>query len=246
MAPKRPSRAGGPTRGRRTTTTTDAGQGAEASSEGTEPAVQGNFAADLVGLLMPIGQLRPAPNNARRHAADKDVPVLMSSLSRYGQRKPVVAKREYRGLANVVIAGNGTMQAAETLDWTHLAVSWFDGTDDEADEYALVDNRSAELSEWDFQALAGQLQALRDRDAVLPNRIGWDEAALGPLLAAEWSPPDVGELPGGEHEQGAPMKFTKGQRATVDRGIERIRDRENDADIPDGRAVELIVADWLS
>jgi hypothetical protein len=52
------------------------------------------------------------------------------------------------------------------------------GTDDEARAYAIVDNRSAELSEWD----AGQLAALQADGSDLLS-LGWTGAELGDLLA---------------------------------------------------------------
>src|SRR5215204_421001 len=68
------------------------------------------IAADLLPLGVPIETLTEHPENARRHT-ERDIPVLMESLRRYGQRKPIVAKRTYRDLTNVVIAGNGTRTA---------------------------------------------------------------------------------------------------------------------------------------
>src|SRR5688500_8549876 len=91
------------------------------------------IAADLRARAVPIETLQHAPDNARRHA-HADLWALADSL-RLGQRKPVVAKRTYRGLSSGVLAGNGTLTAARRLGWSHLAVTWFDGTDDEAREY---------------------------------------------------------------------------------------------------------------
>ena len=113
-----------------------------------------NIVEDLRALAVPIAELNPAPDNARKHSLTRDVLALMESLRRYGQQKAAVGKREYRGVTNAVICGNGTLLAAQRLGWSHLAVSWFDGTDDEARAYAVVDNRTAELSEWNLDVLA--------------------------------------------------------------------------------------------
>ena len=144
-----------------------------------------HIAADLRSLAVPIRTLRPAPDNARWHG-DRDIPVLMESLgARFGQRKPIVAKREYRGVVNAVIAGNGTLEAARRLGWSHLAVAWFDGTDDEAREFALIDNRSAELSRWH----TGQLAALQAGGVDLLS-LWHDDADLAELLGADAPVPD--------------------------------------------------------
>lgn len=135
------------------------------------------IAADLRPLAVPIETLQHAPDNARRHA-DADLWALAESLRLHGQRKPVVAKRTYRGIANAVLAGNGTLIAGRRLlGWSHLAVTWFDGTDDEAREYAIRDNRTQELSEWD----SGQLAALTT-DGVDLLSLWHDDAALADLL----------------------------------------------------------------
>jgi hypothetical protein len=151
-----------------------AAEGAETGRGGTQPI----HLRDLVAVLVPVADLRPAPDNARRHSLDRDIPALMASLDRFGQRKPIVAKREYRGLPNVIIAGCGTLTAARRLGWSHIAVAWFDGSDDDARAYAISDNRTAELSAWD----AGQLVALQAEGLDL-LALWHDDNDLGALLA---------------------------------------------------------------
>ena len=50
---------------------------------------------------------------------------LGAPITDFGQRKPIVVRRS----DNVVIAGNHTMQAAQALGWSEIAVVWVD--DDE-------------------------------------------------------------------------------------------------------------------
>jgi hypothetical protein len=166
------------------------------------------IAADLAGLAIPIATLRPAPDNARRHD-DRGLDAIAASLARFGQRKPIVAKRRYRGSQNVVVAGNGTFLAARRLGWSHVAVAWLpDGmSDDAAREFAVVDNRTAELSEWD----AGQLAALAAEGVDLAE-LWHDDADLGALLGASVSDVDwsaaFAALPAGEREPIQAMTFT--------------------------------------
>jgi ParB family chromosome partitioning protein len=140
---------------------------------------------DLRALAVPVSELRPAPDNARRHSLDRDVPALMASMGEHGQQKAIVAKRTYRGVENVVIAGNGTLLAARRLGWSHLAVSWFTGSDDEARRYALRDNRVAELSAWSADALR-TLQG----DGVDLAALWGDPADLADLLGSDAPVPD--------------------------------------------------------
>ena len=115
---------------------------------------------------VPIAELSLDPKNARKHS-DKNLKAIAASLQRFGQRKPIVVHR------GIVIAGNGTVQAAKSLGWTKIEVAEVpDEWDDEtAKAYALADNRSAELAEWDEIELAKQLIELIDAD--------WDIAELG-------------------------------------------------------------------
>jgi hypothetical protein len=78
-----------------------------------------------------------------------------------------------------VIAGSGTLAAATRLGWQALAVVWFEGDDEQARAFAIADNRTAELSQWD----AGQLAALAAEGVDLAA-IWHDDADLSALLSA--------------------------------------------------------------
>jgi hypothetical protein len=211
-------------------------------------AVQLSYiASDLRSLATEIAELTSAPDNARQHSELRDLPVLIESLRRFGQRKPIVAKGWYVGRANVVIAGNGTLAAARRLGWTHLAVAWFEGTDEEAQAYALVDNRSAELSEWNLPELATQLSSLQERDADLPRLLGWDDSSLSALLGASWQAPDLEPLPSdGPPEPTVLIAVTRGQHGVIQQAIDRVRRQELECALTDGRCLELICADALA
>lgn len=98
-----------------------------------------------------ISSLRPDPANARRHT-QRNLDAIMSSLARFGQQKPVVIDAN-----NVIRAGNGTLAAAKALGWTELRVVRTELLGVEATAFAIVDNRTAELAEWDPDILAAAL-----------------------------------------------------------------------------------------
>ena len=126
---------------------------------------------------VPIASLLADPENARKHST-KNIAAIKGSLSTFGQQRPLVV------WDNVVIAGNGTLAAAKELGWTHIAISRvpFDWTYDQARAYALADNRTAELAEWDAERLADQLIEL---DAVGYEVSDWGFDALTPPLDPE-------------------------------------------------------------
>jgi ParB-like chromosome segregation protein Spo0J len=127
-----------------------------------------------------IESLTLDPNNARKHSK-RNLDAIKESLSKFGQRKPIVVHN------GVVIAGNGTLEAAKTLGWKEIGVSVCpdDWDADTAKAYALADNRSSELAEWSEIELSKQLLDLSD--------MGWSIEALGferPVLP-DFKPEDI-------------------------------------------------------
>jgi len=108
--------------------------------------------------VVKVGNLFPDPKNARKHN-ERNISVIAESLNKFGQRKPIVVTTD-----GIVIAGNGTLQAAKYLGWKEIAVVYIPTDWDEAKirAYALADNRSAELAEWDAEILSEQLFELEN------------------------------------------------------------------------------------
>lgn len=99
-------------------------------------------------------------NNARKHS-QKNLDAIAASLSTFGQRKPIVVTQD-----NVVVAGNGTLEAARMLGWLKIDVVRVppDWSADQVKAFALADNRSAELAEWNPEVLSAQLLELNEAD----------------------------------------------------------------------------------
>jgi DNA modification methylase len=114
-----------------------------------------------------VSDLIPDPTNARKHDA-KNLAAIAGSLEMFGQRKPIVVTD-----AGVVVAGNGTLEAAKSLGWLEIDVVRVpsDWSVDQVKAFALADNRSAELAVWDEQVMASQLIEL--------EAAGFDVAEFG-------------------------------------------------------------------
>jgi ParB-like chromosome segregation protein Spo0J len=196
--------------------------------------------ADLRPLLRQITKLKADPENARVHN-DRNIEAIKFSLERFGQQKPVVTLRD-----GTVIAGNGLLEAAKQLRWRNLAVVVLPADSvDEARAYALADNRTAELSEWDFQKVAAELRSLKEHDFPVPD-LGWAEYELEALMNATFEPGAAGDGDGSEHGGVAPVRLTAEQREVFERACEKLRGEASDAGIPEGRCLELIAAEFLS
>jgi ParB-like chromosome segregation protein Spo0J len=115
------------------------------------------------------------PANVRRHSA-RNQAAIAASLRRFGQQKPIVVDRR-----NVVRAGNGTLAAAQSLGWKEIRIIRTDLDGSEATAFAIADNRTAELAEWDDAALAEQLAALKEEDFDLAD-MGFKDKELERLL----------------------------------------------------------------
>lgn len=105
--------------------------------------------------------------NARKHS-EENLSAIMASLEAFGQRKPIVVNSE-----NVVLAGNGTLEAALALGWEEISVARVpeDWSRERQMAYALADNRTAELAEWD--------QAMLDEQVFELQAADFDVEALG-------------------------------------------------------------------
>lgn len=118
-----------------------------------------------------IDQLQADPSNARKHNK-KNLDAIKGSLTKFGQQKPIVVDAK-----NIVIAGNGTLFAAKELGWKELSIVRSDLIGPEATAFAIADNRTSELSEWDDDILKQTLAGL-DIAGFDLKEIGFSEKDL--------------------------------------------------------------------
>jgi len=123
-----------------------------------------------------ISDLACDPANVRSHDG-KNLDAIKASLQRFGQQKPIVVDEK-----GIVIAGNGTLTAARALGWDAINIVRTELAGAEATAYAIADNRTAELAEWDDEALAKQLSALQIEDEALVEAAGFSDAELTALV----------------------------------------------------------------
>jgi DNA modification methylase len=127
---------------------------------------------------IPCADLHNDPANVRKHG-DQNLAAIKASLVRFGQQKPIVVNQD-----GVVVAGNGTLMAARALNWTTIKAIRTNLVGSEATAFAIADNRTAELAEWDESALHQQLAAIAIDDEELLAATGFDEKQLAKLADA--------------------------------------------------------------
>ena len=174
-----------------------------------------------------ITDLVSDPNNARKHD-EKNLQAIKGSLTQFGQRKPIVVQ------GNVVIAGNGTLEAAKRLGWDEIDIVQVpeDWTKDQAKAFALADNRTAELAGWDEMVLAAQVIELKEAgfevadfgfEVIEPttNDVSEDEELLPEDIITRSSFGDVWQLGnhrlvcGNSSDEATIKKLMNGQKADM-------------------------------
>lgn len=167
----------------------------------------------LRALALPIESFVVDPQNARKHD-ERNLQAIEASLRRFGQRLPIVVQRN----GMIVRAGNGRLAAALRLGWTHLAAVLVDDVDAHSAAFAIADNRTAELAEWDWEKFTEVLDQIRvDYPDLDMNELGFNEDELAGLsFAANWDAlGEEREVLGGSREKidkgTLVLKFTKEQ-----------------------------------
>lgn len=166
------------------------------------------IAPGLRALAVPVKTLKVDPENARQHP-ERNLQALTDDLLAFGQQKPLVA-----GPGGVVIAGNGLLMAARRLEWTHVAVVRTNLKGMKRRAFAIADNRTGELSEWDDLVLAEQLDELAASAPADLEKLGFTEDELADLFGGgdpETTPDETDEgEPTGATRQAADVNFSLG------------------------------------
>ena len=117
---------------------------------------------------LPITELKPYENNARKHA-EADIEAIKKSIEEFGFNDPIGIWHD------IIVEGHGRLLAAQELKMAEVPVIRLDHmTDEERRAYALAHNKTAELSEWDFEMLDTELEDIFDIDM---SQFGFDMSA---------------------------------------------------------------------
>lgn len=192
-------------------------------------------------MTVPISSLTLDPTNARKHS-DVNLRAIANSLRRFGQRKPIVVQ------GSTVLAGNGTLEAARSLGWMEITIvkvpdEWDAQT---AKAFAIADNRSAELAEWDEATLGVQLMELTDAGFDIGD-IGF-EATMAEIRDISDAFADV---PSGERDDATQMTFTMTlvQAELISHAIKQSKQThdftDSDNKNSNGNALWAICQEWL-
>lgn len=101
-----------------------------------------------------LREIHPYPNNPRKN--DKSVDAVAESIAQCGYCAPIVIDED-----DVILAGHTRYRALKKLGWKECDVCVAAGlTDEQKRKYRILDNRTNELSVWDFDKLDLELPTL--------------------------------------------------------------------------------------
>ena len=107
---------------------------------------------------IPLVEIIPYSKNPRKN--DKAVDLVVKSIKEFGFINPIILDKN-----NEIIAGHTRYKAAVKLGLIEVPVIWADTlSEEQVRAYRILDNKSSEIAEWDFELLKGEFHALEGTD----------------------------------------------------------------------------------
>lgn len=105
-------------------------------------------------ITLSLSEIHPYPKNARKN--DQAVDAVAKSIEQCSYVAPIVVDENH-----VILAGHTRWKALKKLGRTECECIVKDGlTDEQKKKYRLLDNKTNELADWDFDLLADELDGL--------------------------------------------------------------------------------------
>lgn len=105
-------------------------------------------------IEMQVADIVPYQNNPRKN--DGAVDAVANSIREFGFKVPIIVDKD-----NVIVAGHTRLKAAEKLGLETVPVIRADDlTEEQATAFRLADNKTGEISQWDFEKLEEELSLL--------------------------------------------------------------------------------------
>lgn len=139
-------------------------------------ALNSDSSAEMAIETVRVDSLHLDPANVRKHDA-RNIDAIKASLKRFGQQHPIIVNSQ-----GVIVAGNGRVMAARAMGWETIRILQTDLEGIDATAFAIADNRTAELADWDNDALAETLAALQNDEEFDHLVAGFDDAEIQAII----------------------------------------------------------------
>lgn len=117
-------------------------------------------------LELPLNMIKPYLNNPRKN--DNAVQYVANSIRQFGFKVPVVIDSNYE-----IVCGHTRWKAAKLLKLETIPCVMADDLDEEQIKaFRLVDNKTQEMSDWDWDAVFEELNLISGIDMKL---MGFEE-----------------------------------------------------------------------
>lgn len=185
---------------------------------------------------MEIGALKPYANNPRNN--DKAVEAVAESIREFGFKVPIVIDKD-----GTIVAGHTRYKAAQRLGLKSVpCIVADDLTPEQVKAFRLADNKTAELAEWDFNALEKELHDLEGildmENFGFPEEQGLSEESLGEDF----------ELPDGDKPEFVQITFSLHERQAelVRRALDEVGECQDTFGNPNkkGNALYQALLEW--
>lgn len=104
--------------------------------------------------ILKLSEIMPYENNVRKN--DKAVKDVAESIKQCGYIAPIIVDEN-----NVILAGHTRYKALKKLGYKEVTVRKVTGlTEEQKRKYRLLDNKTNELAEWDFEKLKDEIDGL--------------------------------------------------------------------------------------
>jgi ParB family chromosome partitioning protein len=121
-----------------------------------------------------LTELKPWKDNPRLN--DRAVDAVAESIQRFGFNVPILCDQEL-----TIVAGHVRWKAAKKLGMGSVPVLELQLSDAQRRAFSIADNKTGEIAEWDYPALADILKALESEKIGLLS-LGFNNGELQALL----------------------------------------------------------------
>jgi len=121
--------------------------------------------------------LKPWEDNPRIN--DEAVDAVVKSIKSFGFNVPILCDQQF-----TIIAGHTRWKAAKKVGMKSVPVISLELSEAQRDAFAIADNKTGEIADWDYPGLRKILERLKSKKIDLPS-LGYSQGELQALLTRQ-------------------------------------------------------------